>query len=237
MEPLNLSAVECFPSSPLTCLSPSTSALGGSTDIDYFAVATVAETVVEEEPAVETPVDEQPPTEDSPIEHIAPVIEPPARGRSRASEVASYPYAEMSVFDDLCTDVLLDKLYLGFTAHKFKADSVVSFTGDIPCSKEISNVEVLPTPGPSVENNVQDATPLPSIAPAATDFPEKDCASNSETTLSMNVEQPSLPTCISEAPVLSNAEEPTENLTVSTMDIDAGTELCIRLFCRLIFLS
>jgi hypothetical protein len=145
----------------------------------------------------------------------------------------------MSVFDDLCTDVLLDKLYLGFTAHKFKADSVVSFAGDVPCLKEISNVEVLPTPGPSVENNIQDATSLPSIAPAATDFPEKDCASNSETTFSMNVEQPSLPSCVSEAPVLSNAEEPTEKsviLSASTMDIDAGIGF-IKSFCHTHFLA
>ena len=38
-------------------------------------------------------------------------------GRRKAD--AGYPYAELSVFDDLCSSLLLDTMFLGFETHKF----------------------------------------------------------------------------------------------------------------------
>ena len=55
------------------------------------------------------------------------VAEGPSRPKSRkAPPEPSYPYAEMSVFDDLCTDIILDKLHLGFITHKFKEGGVAA---------------------------------------------------------------------------------------------------------------
>ena len=49
------------------------------------------------------------------------------------SKKREYPYAELSKFDDLCSSLLLDSLFLGFETHKFiKNDTTLEkFVSDI----------------------------------------------------------------------------------------------------------
>jgi hypothetical protein len=54
--------------------------------------------------------------------------------KNRGVAGTKYPYAEMAVFDDLCTRILLDKLHLGFVTHKFKPSNEQDISGvlDVP---------------------------------------------------------------------------------------------------------
>ena len=61
------------------------------------------------------------------------------------SKKKEYPYAELSKFDDLCSSLLLDSLYLGFETHKFM-DTLDEFVDEILNSslKELSSEDLVP---------------------------------------------------------------------------------------------
>jgi hypothetical protein len=58
----------------------------------------------------------------------------PNKGRKAKDE--SYPYAELSEFDDLLTKLLLDTLYLGFETHKYNVEPLQ------PASESVSLVSL-----------------------------------------------------------------------------------------------
>ncbi len=59
-----------------------------------------------------------------PVPESAP--EPSAPKSRKAPPEPSYPYAEMSAFDDLCTEIILDNQALGFVTHKFKEGGIAA---------------------------------------------------------------------------------------------------------------